>query len=254
MAYSTDGSSHADGIKNEKQLKEYLQKGTARTLYPSLSESFEVIKRGGTQFKQDLEISDGDNKILISAKKKTDINDGSFDWLNSSSAMKESESLKQFAEAVKVVGKASPPYCSAKLAVLNASHKAIATITSEDLKSILEKHVAEKNENMKIMITETSTGKNWEYSFNESPLYHSIKNHTPGIILERGIDSARVLFSDDNNKVLDHGLRIRVVTNNGIGALIGTSDANKTSIGVLKFQQDNIPKLIKDLGDKIRNF
>ena len=254
MAYSTDGSSHADGIKNEKQLKEYLEKGAARTLYPTLSESFEVIKRGGTQFKQDLEISDGDDKILISAKKKTDINDGSFDWLNSSSAMKESDVLKEFAETVVRVGKVKPPYGSAKLATLNASHKAIATITSDDLKTILQKHVADKNEDMKIMITESSTGKNWEYSFKDSPLYHSIKNHTPGIILGRGIDSAQVLFRDDKDQILDHGLRIRIVTNNGIGALIGTSTANNSSVGVIKFQQDNIPGLIKSLGDKIRQF
>lgn len=34
MAYSTDGSPHHSGIKTEKLLREYLQAGAAKTLYP----------------------------------------------------------------------------------------------------------------------------------------------------------------------------------------------------------------------------
>src|SRR6056300_1202982 len=99
MAYKTDGSSHTTGIKNEENLIERLQK-TARTLYPQLSDDFEVVKRGGTKFKQDMEIVDGDTTIVISAKKKTDIKTGSFDCVNSSSATKTIPCLKEFAKTV----------------------------------------------------------------------------------------------------------------------------------------------------------
>ena len=88
MGYKTDGSSHNDGISNEENLIERLQSGAAKQLYPSLSEDFKVIKRGGTKFKQDMEIVDGDERILVSAKKKTEISQGSFDWVNSSAAAK----------------------------------------------------------------------------------------------------------------------------------------------------------------------
>ena len=70
----------------------------------------------------------------------------------------------------------------------------------------------------------------------------------------RWIDSAKIMFEDEEGNTIDHGLRIRVVTNNEIGALIGTSKANKSSQGVVKIQQDNIPGLISGLGNKIRKF
>ena len=64
MAYKTDGSSHSDGISNEQNLIEKLQE-QARELYPNLSDDFQVVKRGGTKFKQDMEIVDGEETILI---------------------------------------------------------------------------------------------------------------------------------------------------------------------------------------------
>ena len=93
MAYKTDGSSHIDGIKNEQNLIERLQT-EAQQLYPDLSSGYQVVKRGGTNFKQDVEIVDGDRTILISAKKKTEIGQGSFDWVNSSAAAKSTPTIK----------------------------------------------------------------------------------------------------------------------------------------------------------------
>ena len=92
------------------------------------------------------------------------------------------------------------------------------------------------------------------YSFEDSPLYDAIQNHTPKVVLGNGIDSAKVVFQTKGGEIIDHGIRIRIVTNNGIGALIGQSKANKSSIGVVKIQQDNIPGLISGLGNKIRKF
>lgn len=253
MGYKTDGSSHNDGIKNEQTLKETL-KQQARELYPSLSEDFEVIKRGGTKFKQDMEIVDGEQTILISAKKKTEISSGSFDWVNSSSATRSIPCLKEFAKAVKNAGDAHDLKGSAKLDVLNASHKALRELTSDDVSTILKEHVSKKNKGMKVIISETTTGTNWEYDFEDSPLNNSIQNHTPRVQMGDGIDSAKIMFEDEEGNTIDHGIRIRVVTNNGIGALIGTSKANKSSQGVVKIQQDNIPGLISGLGNKIRKF
>jgi len=254
MAYKTDGSSHEDGIKNEQNLIETLRQGAARQLYPELSDSFEVIKRGGTTFKQDKEIVDGDKKILISAKKKTSIESGSFDWVNSSSVTKSIKCLKEFAETVKTIGSTHNVKGSAKLGVLNASHRALGQLTSQDVSSILREHVSKKNKDMKVMISETTSGTNWEYSFADSPLNNSIQNHTPKIQLGDGIDSAKIIFEDDKGNKIDHGIRIRIVTNNGIGALIGQSKSNSNSIAVVKIQQDNIPGLISGLGNKIRKF
>ena len=45
-------------------------------------------------------------------------------------------------------------------------------------------------------------------------------------------------------------LRIRFVLNNGITALLGFSSANKSSVPVLKIQQDNVAEFINSATDK----
>lgn len=254
MAYRIDGSSHRAGIKNEAQLRECLKNGAAKKLYPNLSDNLRVERRGGTTFKQDIEIIDGETTILISAKKKNIVNKGSFDWVNSSAAVRDVASLIKFASVVSEIRRDKPQYGLAKLRVMGAAYDSICNMTSDELAFLLDKHIKGKNKDMKIIITESNTGKNWEYSFSDSPLYHAIGSMTPEIVIGRGVDSAQIKFRDSNDNLFDYGLRIRVVTNNGISALIGTSDVNKSSTPVVKFQQDNIAGLIDSLGDKIRMF
>ena len=254
MGYNTNGYSHTSGIKNEEKLRDYLQRGAAKQLYPQLSSSYEVLKRGGTKFKQDMEIQDKSGVILISAKKKDVIEKGSFDWLNSSAALSESEVLSEFARKISDIPNVEDVYGPAKLEGFIASMDALRNLPSSDLSKILKKHINQKNKNMKIMITESLGGRNWEYSFIESPLYHAIENYTPVICLGRGIESASVEFETPAGNRVDLGLRIRLTTNNGIGALLGQSKSNKSARAVVKFQQDDIPGLIAGLGNKIRTF
>jgi len=254
MGYKTDGSSHSDGISNEENLIERLQTD-AQQLYPNLSDDYQVVKRGGTKFKQDMEIVDGNRTILISAKKKTAIGKGSFDWVNSSSVIKTIEPLRIFAQTVKSVGETYSNKDTARSAVKSAGNKALRELTSSEVSDLLREHVSKKNSNMRVIISETSTGNNWEYKFDDSPLHNSIQNHTPSLRIRGTGTSAKIIFKDSEGNTIDHGLRIRIVTNNGIGALIGQgSGANKSSRGVVKIQQDNIPGLISGLKNKIRKF
>ena len=57
----------------------------------------------------------------------------------------------------------------------------------------------------------------------------------------KGKSSRKILFNGE-----DIGLRIRVVTNNGISALLGLSKKNKTSIPVVKIQQDKVHSLVEN--------
>ena len=253
MAYRTDGTPHLTGAKNEDNLIQRLQK-TAQTLFPELSDDYKVEKRGGTKFKEDVVIMDENIIIPISAKKKTSISNGSFDWVNSSSATRDIDALKQFSNTVKSVGETQKSKSAARKIVNDAGNKALKDLDSSQLSDLLKEHVLNKNKGMKVIISETSTGNNWEYDFEDSPLANSIENHTPKIQMGRGKTSAKVIFEDSNGTTIDHGIRIRVVTNNGIGALIGQSEANSSSIGVVKIQQDNIPGLISGLGNKIKKF
>jgi hypothetical protein len=46
-------------------------------------------------------------------------------------------------------------------------------------------------------------------------------------------------------------LRIRLVLNNGVNALVGQSSKNKSSVPCIKIQQDNVDLFISTLSDKV---
>ena len=230
MAYSTDGSSHHSGIKTEKHLREYLQAGAAKILYPDLSDSFKVIKRGGTKYKQDLEIVDNERIILLSVKKKENSESGSFDWVNTTKAFTGIKPLEKFAKSVKTISRNEKRYGQAKIDRLQASYDCLNELSSSDLTSILKQQVMEKNKDMHIMI------------------------HTPYLESGNGVESSSILFKTEDGSILDHKIRIRVVDNNGITALIGKSKSNPSSIACIKIQQDNVGTLIKSLENKITKF
>ena len=78
----------------------------------------------------------------------------------------------------------------------------------------------------------------------------SIKKHTPKFKWGRGKTSAKIIFEDDEGNIHDHSLRGRLVSNNGIGAMLGQSSSNKSSIPVFKVQQDRVDKVIDNLIEK----
>ena len=254
MAYSTDGSSHHSGIKTEKLLREYLQAGAAKTLYPDLSDDFRVIKRGGTKYKQDLEVVDENRTIFISVKKKENKETGSFDWVNTTKVFTDTKPLEKFAKRVKNISKNEKRYGQAKIARLQASYDCLNELSTSDLTSILKEQIMKKNEDMHIMIRDFYSDSAWKFEFSDLPLYESIKNDTPYLEIGKGVESSSILFKREDGTILDHNIRIRVVDNNGISALVGKSTANKSSIACVKIQQDNVGALIKSLGNKIIKF
>jgi len=60
-----------------------------------------------------------------------------------------------------------------------------------------------------------------------------------------------VYFVDQQGKVYDCGLRLRVTSNNGINAFLGTSKANRNSQVVIKLQQDKVKQLLQQVGARV---
>jgi hypothetical protein len=56
-----------------------------------------------------------------------------------------------------------------------------------------------------------------------------------------------VYFVDAEGNVYDCGLRLRVTSNNGINAFLGTSKANSNSQVVIKLQQDKVKQLLQQV-------
>ena len=57
-------------------------------------------------------------------------------------------------------------------------------------------------------------------------------------------------IEDDEGNVHNHNLRGRLVSNNGISAMLGLSSSNKSSTPVFKVQQDRVDKVIDNLVKK----
>lgn len=243
MAYPIDGSVHHEAIKEEKEtvnepelFKENL----------GLSDDFEVTHKGGTQNKADIEVKDGDDKWPISMKKKNKLPQGSHDYINSSSALSDS-CFNNVKEVARDIRNSKLSKTAARKEFIDACHDTMINMTSKILKDILNKHLAEPYAGMYILIKETSSNSIYFYKFDDTPLANSIKNHTPKFQWGRGKTSAKIIFEDENGNIHDYNLRGRLVSNNGVSAMLGQSTSNKSSIPVFKVQQDRVDKVIDDL-------
>lgn len=246
MAFKIDGSSHHDGIKEEKAIVN--DRELLKEVY-NLSDDFQAIHKGGTQNKADVVLKDGTVEKKISVKKKKDLSKGSYDYVNSSAALS-SDRFKAVKNTASRISKSNMSKSAARKTFNAACHDAMVDITSQDLKDILVDHVLDKNKDMDIILKETSTGSVYGYSFKDTPLAKSIKEHTPKFQWGRGKTSAKIVFEDDEGNIHDHNLRGRLVSNNGIGAMLGKSSSNKSSIPVFKVQQDRVDKVIDNLVKK----
>ena len=72
-------------------------------------------------------------------------------------------------------------------------------------------------------------------------------DYKPILVFGRGKTSAKIIFKNNTGDEIDHNLRIRLMLNNGVGALLGLSSSNKNSTATIKIQQDRCDKMIERL-------
>jgi len=245
--FKTDGSVHHGGVKNEDQ--------TVRILNEKKIYSETVEKRGGTKCKEDAVA--GNQKISI--KRKEGITNGSFDWFNTSayndalgntfdhfiSNMKElrqmPESLRSDEEFVLKIRDSFNQLCESVL----------DTLTSAQVTDILRRGLIEPNRNFDVAINDTKTCELYVFDAEEHPAYDYIQKGYSIVLKGNGKSSRMVYFVDQHGKVYDCGLRLRVTSNNGINAFLGTSKANRNSQVVIKLQQDKVKQLLQQVGARV---
>tara|TARA_X000001388_G_scaffold46503_1_gene33076 strand:- start:3879 stop:4658 length:780 start_codon:yes stop_codon:yes gene_type:complete len=255
MGFKTNGSSHKNGIKNEVRVAKKLEK-LGQKLFPNLSDDFEVILKGGTQNKADAVIKDAnETEIPISIKNKKSLKKGSYDHINSSRAFTECPSLQGVKQRIKQID-TDRSIDAVRENVTTVLNEAMRGLSSEEISSILNDHVNAKNKGMVVVISDRENKTDYKFNFDDMPLKHSIEHHTPKLQWGRGKTSAKVVFEDSKGNTVDHNLRIRAVLNNGVGALMGDSEANTTSSPVIKIQQDRVDKVIDGLKaiNKVQTF
>ena len=245
--FKTDGSVHHGGVKNEDQTVHILNE---KKIY-----SETVEKRGGTKCKEDAVA--GDQKISI--KRKEGITNGSFDWFNTSayndalgdtfdhfiSNMKElrqmPESLRSDEEFVLKIRDSFNQLCESVL----------DTLTSAQVTDILRRGLIEPNRNFDVAINDTKTCELYVFDAGQHPAVDYIQKGYSIVLKGNGKSSRMVYFVDQQGKVYDCGLRLRVTSNNGINAFLGTSKANRNSQVVIKLQQDKVKQLLQQVGARV---
>lgn len=232
MAYVTDGSVHTGGLSNEARVIDFLN---SINYYPD-----EITPLGGTQHKADA-IS-GTKGISIKRKKRA--SQGSFDYLNTSRLP---DSLSPFftdvlAEAAEI--RLNPNFDVRLSAVKrvrahmnSATSEALSSLTSDQVTDFLSDALIERYKPIDLMAV-TDANKLNLYQPGDNPVVRQLIDGDRFELTGKAKGSRRVAGSN---------LRIRLTTNNGIGALLGVSRANRNSILTLKLQQDRVNALLNDV-------
>jgi len=260
MAFPCDARNHKNAISNENETTKWLSKNACK-LFPELKgKKFKVVHKGGTGSKADnIIITQSGKEIPISDKQKIAGLGGSSDWTNSSAPINQMlkkklpavEPIAKLLKKVSTVRKKTLPERQKQIEkfrdyVKTASNETLSNLTSKDLEKMLKNYLIEPNKDQIEIFTDTKNKERHIFSWKDHPVIDLLdKKYKPFIQVKPGSSSAIIKFKKDKD-VQDVGLRIRIHTNNGISALLNAgSGKNSNSNFVVKFQQDNIPKLLK---------
>lgn len=257
MPYVTTGAVHHSGVGNEKELiklantncdleiNKHFKMFDNNTTNPSWSHL------GGTTQKADCMVTINGTEHMVSIKnhEKT----GTFDWINTS---KLSDINPKLADVIKPkVAEFKEKYNGQEVTkemrqeMEEIFNSAFDHLESDELKTLLQSLYEKYPEY--VLINDRSNNKLIMYNkmgnFKEFVDFSEWKYFLKSA---RG-KTSRMLFREKDGVVVNTNLRIRLVLNNGVNALIGQSTSNKSSIPCLKIQQDRVNLLIDGLVDPI---
>ena len=252
MPYKTGGETHHGGVGNEKDLVALMNEQSELNINRHFQGETDVkpvwTHLGGTTQKADCDVVVGENRYPISIKNHE--GSGTFDWINTSKLSEFNselgQSVKASVDAFKTTnhGKEVTPALREEVATIFSNE--FDRITSEQIKNLLStlyvkypghvlindcKHnrlVLYPKENN---LSEFISYPDWEYYLKSTPR----------------AKTSRMIFRRKDGVEVNTDLRLRMVLNNGVGALLGQSSKNKCSIPCLKIQQDRVDKLLVGL-------
>lgn len=244
--YSTDGSVHHSGIKNEKDTIKFLND------INFFSE--QLVHLGGTKNKADAIAG----KKQCSIKRKNGIGNGSFDFFNTSAYnVFLGDHFDEFLEEMKE-HRNMPTKLREVSVELNRTDfsnlclSAFTKIDTDNLTQILTDTF--QNHSYDLVINDVVAKKLYIFPLSDHPVSVLLKRGaTPILTPGQGSSSQKILFLL-GDEIIDDGLRLRITSNNGIRAFLGLSKANKNSQVVMKLQQDNIPNILRKSNPQIIDY
>jgi len=240
--FTTNGEVHHGGIQNELDVIDVLNKAN---VYAT-----PVVHAGGTQNKADAVAGD----IGISIKRKKNLKNGSYDYLNSTipvASLPDIEYLNELVQGIPAMEQTEVNKTVAKHAFNASSSFVLDGLDSDTLTDIVS-HTFEAQSGMDIAITDQSTDTLYLFSADEMEVPRLLdEGYKATIVKTNNVSTSRKVVFVKDGDIVDTGLRIRLVLNNGVGALMGMSKANKTSSVVVKIQQDKVSKMVSNTPHKV---
>ena len=266
MTYVADGSMDREGRKFEQQVEDILNndvQAQIKFLGRELEENEMAQHVGGSNGHSDVNIINIDTSevsMQISVKRKSKIGkgDGGITYKNFTfgNYITNDEILeKTFQECVSWAKDARRRFENGmskdtiRTEQATLSNRVLREMSNETLKELIETAIVNRDSDVDSRLVFG----NEEWSVEESISYSDIPivrdwNKVREVELKLGksntAQSCKVKFIMEDGRSKDYGLRIRVHTNNGISALVGTSGSNKSSYWCMKFQQDTVYSML----------
>lgn len=262
MPYCNTGAVHHSGVGNEKDLVSLLNTNSSMMINQRLLQRVQnatevppVWKHlGGTQQKADCDVTVGEHCFEVSVKHH-EKSAGTFDWINTSKLKDFNPEIAdlikprvaEFRDRNKEATEVSKEMRGEMEGVFS---DAFEHITSDQIKSLLESLYIKYPEY--VLINDRAKHRFVMYhkfdNFKEFVGYNDWEYYLKS---SGRAKTSRMVFRRKDGVEVNTNLRIRLVLNNGVNALLGLSEKNKTSIPCLKIQQDRVDILLRDLVDPI---
>lgn len=264
MPFQTDGSSHENGIKNEKDTVKWFNENPNNDISKTLEIKYEstIVENswkheGGTKKTMDasFKLENGLMKGVSLKNHKV----GTFDWKNTTPKklnMSWSPALDAELKTFKYQNQNIDTEISKELRdeLADIFNEQLNSITSEDIAKLVSSFYKTEEHTNYIIINDNKTQQ--FILIPESNLAQYCAPKRPHKFIIRSTSRAKTSrkiwiesCNSKNKKLMENtNLRIRLVLNNGPTAFFGQS---KSSIPCLKIQQDNVDKFISNCSDKV---
>ncbi len=253
--FKRDGSTHYSGIENEHSIADILNTDTS-TIGARLRPTADlcVQHKGGTKTKADaVVVNTTSNAVVKTISIKNHKKTGTFDWLNSTTSLPEAMKtpLKDAAKTIKAEFKTHLNIEESRVSADKMFCDALDKIKDDDmfirglLQSVYDKYtdgiIIHCEKDNKLVYFEKDQLKELQ-CFIDSIYYLKHAANTC---------SAQIMRRTPAGEEINTCLRIRLVLNNGVNALVGQSTKNKISVPCIKIQQDNVDYFISTLNEKV---
>lgn len=261
MPFPNQGQNHINGIKNEKDIVNYMNENRENVINKHLEkENKSTIKQwehaGGTKQKADALFKlENDESCGVSIKNH---NSGTFDLENTTKNVPEDVKIKvltfknenkpKYKDNDNEISKEIREECE------NIFSSKLEELSSSDITNLLEQFY-KKEENTKHIIVNDTKNKRLILLHKINLDKYCNSNHKHNFILKSirrdAKTSRQIWIKTPEGEEINTNLRIRLHLNNGISALLGRSKSNPSSSPCLKIQQDNVDKFLEECNDKV---